>query len=146
MKLIFVFACGLSLLSAGCVTQPPRDERAVLFDVTQLTHGFVRAGEAYFAPDSRWIVFQATPRGAEHYEMYVAPLEHVVANQHPPGTSPARLGKPVRVSPAGSKNTCGFFSPDGRSLIFASTAGKEVRPATAGTATSPATRSVAPAW
>jgi Tol biopolymer transport system component len=31
----------------------------------------------------------------------------------------------VRISPDHSRNTCGFFSPDGGSLIFASTAGKE---------------------
>src|SRR5688500_10094367 len=63
MKLIFVFTCVLSLLSAGCVTQSPPRESDALDDVAQLTHGFARAGEAYFAPDSRWIVFQATPRG-----------------------------------------------------------------------------------
>ena len=31
----------------------------------------------------------------------------------------------MRISPPNSRNTCGFFSPDGRVLIFASTAGKE---------------------
>jgi Tol biopolymer transport system component len=119
IKLICVWLCVLSLLGAGCVTQPPLTEQDVLFDVTQLTHDFDRAGEAYFARDLRWIVFQATPKGDAQYQMYVAPL-----------TSANAIGKPVRVSPAGSKNTCGFFSPDGRSLIFASTAGKEVAPAT----------------
>ena len=133
MKLFFVCVFGLSLLGAGCVTQsPPTREADVLFDVTQLTHGFARAGEAYFAPDARWIVFQATPRGAEHYEMYVAPLRD--------NGDATTIGKPVRVSPPGTKNTCGFFSPDGRSLLFASTAGKEIRATTTTTtATKPAT-------
>jgi TolB protein len=124
MKLIFVFTCVLSLLSAGCVTQSPPRESDALDDVAQLTHGFARAGEAYFTPDSRWIVFQATPRGEANYQMYVAPL----------ADDATRIGQQIRVSPAGSKNTCGFFSPDGRSLIFASTAGTEVPPpATAAT-------------
>ena len=41
-------------------------EAEVLFDVTQLTHDFDRAGEAYFARDFRSIVFQATPKGEEN--------------------------------------------------------------------------------
>jgi len=128
IKLIFLIVSVLSLLSAGCATQrptPPASEADVLSDITQLTRDFSRAGEAYFAPDMRWIVFQATPSGETNYQMYVAPL--LDGGQ--------RTGKPVRVSPTPSKNTCGFFSPDGNSLIFASTAGKE-RAATA-TTTSP---------
>ena len=135
LKMIFACLAGLSLLGAGCATQPPSSEHGVIDGVTQLTHGFARAGEAYFAPDSRWIVFQATPRGAQHYQMYVAPLSV--------DGDAAAIGKPVRVSPAGSKNTCGFFSPDGRSLIFASTAGQEARPATAATTTAATTQAAA---
>ena len=112
---IINFVLMLSLLNTGCVTQRPLAEENVLFDVAQLTHGFDRAGEAYFSPDLRWIVFQATPKGEQHYQMYVAML-----NERRDG-----IGKPVRISPTPSKNTCGFFSPDGNSLIFASTAGKE---------------------
>jgi Tol biopolymer transport system component len=60
--------------------------------------------------------------------MYVAPLK----------LSPPSLGGAVRISPEPSKNTCGYFSPDGMSLIFASTAGKEAttRPATSATGAS----------
>ena len=97
-------------------TEPGREDS--LSDVVQLTAGFDRAGEAYFSADMKWIVFQATPRGEQHYQMYVARLrrqgDRVVGVEHP-----------VRVSPPGSRNTCGFFSSDGRSLIFASTAGRE---------------------
>jgi Tol biopolymer transport system component len=131
----------LSLLSAGCVTQaPPMSEAEVLFDVTQLTHDFARAGEAYFAADSRWIVFQATPKGEENYQMYIAPLtSELVA----PGEDAnlTGIGRPVRVSPTGSKNTCGYFSPDGHSFIFASTAGIEPAQATATTQSTQPTRS-----
>src|SRR5881396_3823312 len=89
-----------------------------LADVVQLTTGFTRAGEAYFSPDARWIVFEASPPGEQHYQMYVGPLRWQ-------GDRIAGLDTPVRISPPNSRNTCGYFSPDGNSLIFASTAGKE---------------------
>ena len=101
-------------------TQPFQDPRetAILTDLVQLTEKFDRAGEAYFAPDMKHIIFQASPPGEEHYQMYVEPLRW-------DGDHLAGGGKPIRITPTASRNTCGFFSPDGRSLIFASTAGKE---------------------
>ena len=132
IKFICASLAVLSLFSAGCVTQaPPLSEQEVLSDVTQLTHDFARAGEAYFAPDSRWIVFQATPKGEENYQMYIAPLL----------AGGRKIDKPVRVSPAGSKNTCGYFSPNGHSFIFASTASKEPAQAAATTQSTQPTRS-----
>jgi len=89
-----------------------------LSDVVQLTSGFDRAGEAYFSADGRWIIFQASPKGEQNYQMYVARLRR-------DGERITGLERPVRISPPRSRNTCGYFSPDGRSLIFASTAGKE---------------------
>jgi TolB protein len=97
--------------------QDPR-EAAILPDVVQLTHGFDKAGEAYFSRDMKWIIFQASPHGDQHYQMYVAPLQW--KDGHISGA-----GQPTRISPPHSRNTCGYFSPDGHSLIFASTAGKE---------------------
>jgi Tol biopolymer transport system component len=140
VKLIFLAASGLSLLSAGCATQRPASEADVLWDITQLTHDFSRAGEAYFSRDMRWIVVQATPSGEANYQMYVAPLLD----------DARRIGPPVRVSPTPSKNTCGFFSPDGNSLIVASTAGKESAAAatttslTSATTTRPAATQASP--
>ena len=82
-----------------------------LADVVQLTRDFDRAGEAYFSRDMNWIVFQATPKGEKHYAMYVARLDRqdgrIVA-----------AGTPTRISPPNSRNTCGFFSPDGESLTY----------------------------
>src|SRR3954471_17037295 len=89
-----------------------------LEEVTQLTSGFARAGEGYFSPDMKWIIFQAVPQGEEQYQMYLAKL-HITENQ------PAKIDAPIRISPENSRNTCGYFSPDGKSLIFASTTGKE---------------------
>ena len=87
-------------------------------DVVQLTSGFPRAGEAYFSSDVKWIIFQAAPQGEQHYQMYVARLRWQ-------GDRITGIDEPVRISPPNSRNTCGYFSPDGRSILFASTAGKE---------------------
>jgi dipeptidyl aminopeptidase/acylaminoacyl peptidase len=90
-----------------------------LRDVVQLTKGLDRAGEAYFSPDMGWIIFQGTPKGEQHYAMYVAKLENN-------GEAIVGADKPIRISPLSSRNTCGFFAPPGgESLIFASTSGKE---------------------
>ena len=97
--------------------QDPR-EAAILTDVTQLTFDFDKAGEAYFSPDMKWIIFQAYPHGVPHYYMYVAELKW-------DGDRIAGIGHAVRISPEPSRNTCGNFSPDGKTIIFASTARKE---------------------
>ena len=100
----------LSSLILGCASQhPPTSESEILTGVTQLTDGFSRAGEAYFSPKMDWIVFQATPKGESEYQMYVARFHD------------SAIDRPIRITPNGSKNTCGFFSPDGNTLIFAST-------------------------
>lgn len=97
-------------------TQPAREPLA---DVVQLTTGFAAAGEAYFSPDARWIIFQAKPKADDQYQMYLAPL-------HWEGERLTGLAaEPVRISPDGTANTCGHFSPDGNAIIFSSTAGKE---------------------
>lgn len=144
VAMLFAFA-SMSLI--GCA-QPEFNETAnlgesdSLSDIIQLTAGFDRAGEAYFSSDMTWIIFQAVPHGEQQYQMYVAPVIYNVEEHSPPlgsvyratpvgglkiprATDIARLGEPIRVSPNNSRNTCGFFSPDGYSLIFASTAGKE---------------------
>jgi len=107
-------------LAATEPATPPgtSSEADTLSDVVQLTQGFDRAGEAYFSPDMKWIIFQASPKGEKHYQMYVAPLTWE-------GDRLVGSGQPIRISPINSRNTCGNFSPDGNSLIFASTAGKE---------------------
>jgi Tol biopolymer transport system component len=94
------------------------ESEPALSDIVQLTSGFPRAGEAYFSHDAKWIIFQAAPQGEQHYQMYVARLRWQ-------GGGIVGLDQPVRISPPNSRNTCGYFSPDGKSLIFASTAGKE---------------------
>src|SRR5690349_18632149 len=56
--------------SSGSAANPePDGPEPALSDIIQLTGGFSRAGEAYFSADGRWIIFQATPPGEEHYQM-----------------------------------------------------------------------------
>jgi Tol biopolymer transport system component len=96
-------------------------EAAFLSGVRQLTFGrdFERAGEAYFSPDMSAIIFQAVPRGERHYQMYLLNLMRQDDGTITPD------GEPIRISASNSRNTCGWFSPDGRDILFASTAGKE---------------------
>jgi Tol biopolymer transport system component len=118
--LVCVFGL-LALAAAGCSQDNPhrtRTEDESLSNVIQLTSGFDKAGEAYFSHDMRWIVFQAVPHGEQQYQMYVAKVRYQDSDI-------VGIERPIRVTPANSRNTCGNFSPDGISLIFASTAGKE---------------------
>lgn len=93
---------------------PPAGESEILSDYVQLTHGFARAGEAYFSPDMKWIIFQASMAKDEDYSMYLAQLKWKDGQI-------AGIDTPIRISPEGSWNSCGYFSPDGNSVIFAST-------------------------
>lgn len=104
--------------AAGPATGPADPRETCLSDVVQLTTSVARAGEAYFSPKLDWIIFQAAPAGQAHYQMYVAPLKWE-------GDKLAGAGTPIQISPANSRNTCGYFSPDGDAIIFGSTAGKE---------------------
>jgi TolB protein len=106
---IFMLICATLV---GCSAMPTK-ESDTMTNITQLTTGFTKAGEAYFSDDARWIIFQAEPPGETGYAMYVAPTRL-------DGRRIAGLGSPVRISPPGSRNTCGFFSPDGVSIIFGS--------------------------
>lgn len=93
-------------------SQPQSDwkvqESAYLKNIRQVTFDYVRAGEGYFSPDGRQIIFQAEENGAGNpfYQIFVMELE----------TQRAR-----RVSPGVGKTTCAYFRPDGKKIIFAST-------------------------
>jgi hypothetical protein len=110
-------ACAQEHAAAPAQPEPPLDwktlEAPVLTRHVQLTSRdqFVKAGEAYFSPDARWIIFQAVPvpeAGKEpdpFYSMYVAKLTRD-GSGHLTGTE-----KPILISPPGSANTCGWFHP-----------------------------------
>ena len=92
-------------------------EGRFLKNIRQVTYGFDRAGEGYFAPDGRSIVFQAvaptpvsifhTPQPNEDgYQIYMAELEADVV--------------PKLMSTGKGRCTCAYFRPDGKALLFSS--------------------------
>ena len=84
-----------------------KDEAAHLTNIKQVTKDFVRAGEGYFSPDGKTIIFQAEEKagGNPFYQIFTMNLE---------------TGKIARVSPGFGKTTCSYFAPDGKKIIFAS--------------------------
>src|SRR5436309_1939923 len=101
----------ITLLAFPTTAAEPSDwekaEAAHLANIKQVTSGFVRAGEGYFSPDGRQIIFQAEERdsGNPFYQIFVMDLQS---------------GRYRRVSPGVGKTTCSFFRPDGKKIIFAS--------------------------
>ena len=82
-------------------------ESAHLQNIKQVTRDFVRAGEGYFSPDGKTIIFQAEEKdtGNPFYQIFTMDLA---------------TGRVRRVSPGVGKTTCSFFRPDGKKIIFAS--------------------------
>jgi TolB protein len=82
-------------------------EAAHLKNIKQVTFDFVRAGEGYFSPDGRRVIFQAEEKdtGNPFYQIFVMDLA---------------TGKFNRISPGVGRTTCGYFRPDGKKVIFAS--------------------------
>jgi TolB protein len=82
-------------------------ESAHLKNIRQLTFDFARAGEGYFSPDGKTIIFQAEEKetGNPFYQIFTMDLAS---------------GRTHRVSPGVGKTTCSYFSPDGKKIIFAS--------------------------
>jgi Tol biopolymer transport system component len=84
-------------------------EEKYITNVTQITDtsmGLFNAGEAYFSPDSKMIIFQATPIGKADYQIYTLDLKTRKLNM---------------VSTGKGACTCAYFRPDGGKIIFAST-------------------------
>ena len=99
-----LLAC-LLLISARAQAQEPSIESHWLANVHQVTDGFVKAGEGYFSPDQKTIIFQATTAEYPFYQIY---------------TQSFAGGRPQRVSTGRGRTTCSYFSPDGRHIIYAS--------------------------
>lgn len=95
-------------LAATSFIEAEASQEPTLKNIRQLTFesmGFERAGEAYFSPDERSIIFQATAKGQEGYQMYLMDLEE---------------GAPKLISTGRGRCTCGFFHPNANKVIFAS--------------------------
>jgi TolB protein len=103
----------ITLVLAAALAQSKdweKAEAASLKNITQITFpdNFVRAGEGYFSPDGKSIVFQGEEKGSGNpfYQIFTMEL----------ATKKFR-----RVSTGVGKTTCAYFSPDGKKLIFAAT-------------------------
>ena len=117
----------LILLSAICgqrpAPAPPQTPEEVakesvhLKNVKQVTFGFAKAGEGYFRPDAKAIIFQAVPNtppsifhvpseNESDYQIYTADL--------------SENATPKMVSTGKGACTCAFYHPDGKSILFAS--------------------------
>jgi Tol biopolymer transport system component len=102
----------VAVLACLALAADPMDwqkaEAVHLQHIRQVTHDFVRAGEGYFSPDQKQIIFQAEEKGTGNpfYQIFVQDLE---------------TGRFRRVSPGVGKTTCSYFRPDGKKIIFAST-------------------------
>ena len=83
------------------------EESAALTNITQVTSGFVRAGEGYFSPDGKRIIYQAEEKdtGNPFYQIFVQDLD---------------TGSFRRVSPGTGRTTCAYFHPTKDRIIFAS--------------------------
>lgn len=93
--------------------QPPATdwqaaETPYLKNVKQVTSNFVRAGEGYFSPDGKQVIYQAeeTETGNPFYQIFVQDLA---------------TGNRRRISPGVGRTTCSYFRPDGKRVVFAST-------------------------
>ena len=109
-------------------------EKGLLENHVQLTHPeqFRKAGECYFSPDGKQIIFQAVERKDDpaleepFYQMYVADLVF-------DGGRVSGIDGVVRLSPEGSSNTCGWFHPtEPGVVIFGSTLVTPVNPERSG--------------
>jgi TolB protein len=100
-------------LLAGLLLGAPPDqdwkahESVHLRNIHAVTSDFVRAGEGYFSPDGKQIIYQAEEKdtGNPFYQIFVQDLA---------------TGKHRRISPGMGRTTCSYFSPDGKKIIFAS--------------------------
>jgi Tol biopolymer transport system component len=84
-----------------------KSEGVYLHNIQAVTRDFARAGEGYFSPDGKTIIFQAEEKdtGNPFYQIFVQDLA---------------TGKVRRVSPGVGRTTCAYFRPDGKKIIFAS--------------------------
>jgi Tol biopolymer transport system component len=88
-------------------TAAPYQERDFLTRVRRLTVEGKRAGEGYWSPDGRRLVFQSEREpGDPFYQIYVLDLAS---------------GDTRRISPGIGKTTCAFFRPGTDEIEFAST-------------------------
>src|SRR5579872_5770081 len=103
-SLLLLGLCSLAEASAYV----PFQEEICLSNIKQVTFpsmGFEKAGESYFSPDGKALIFQAVPQGQKYYQIYTMDL---------------RTGIPRMVSTGKGACTCVFYHPKGKQILFAS--------------------------
>lgn len=99
-----------ALASAALIAAtPPTDagEKDFLTRVRRLTIDGKRAGEGYWSPDGKRLVFQSEREpGNPFYQIYTLDLT---------------TGAVTRISPGTGKTTCAFFRPGSDEILFSST-------------------------
>jgi Tol biopolymer transport system component len=112
MKALFFAIAGVAALGAAMAAQAPASgapnhEADFLSRIRRLTVEGRRAGEGYWSPDGKQLVFQSEREpGNPFYQIYALDL-----------TS----GDTRRISPGYGKTTCSFFRPGTDQIEFAST-------------------------
>src|SRR5258708_10182983 len=103
MTIVRMLLVGALLLQAA----PSYQERDFLTRVRRLTVDGKRAGEGYWSPDGKRLVFQSEREpGNPFYQIYVLDLGS---------------GETRRISAGTGKTTCAFFRPGSDEIEFAST-------------------------
>ena len=106
LLLAVVLAASIGL-DARPQAQPGPAERDFLSRVRRLTVEGRRAGEGYWSPDGRRLVFQSEREpGNPFYQIYALDFA---------------TGETTRISPGLGKTTCSFFRPGSDQILFAST-------------------------
>ena len=97
----------VAVVSVAGQSQAPSEERTFLNRIRRLTVEGKRAGEGYWSPDGKRLVFQSEREPSNpFYQIYVLDLSS---------------GETTRISPGIGKTTCAFFRPNSTEIEFAST-------------------------
>ena len=105
--LLVVLALSILAPSAEQLGSPVSRERDFLARIRRLTVEGRRAGEGYWSPDGKRLVFQSEREpGNPFYQIYVLDLS---------------TGDVRRISTGAGKTTCAFFRPMGDEILFSST-------------------------
>lgn len=107
MRTVLMWGLAAATLSAQTPPAPLLSEQSFLSRVRRLTVEGRRAGEGYWSPDGKRLVFQSEREpGNPFYQIYVLDLT---------------TGDTKRISPGLGKTTCAFFRPGSDDILFAST-------------------------
>lgn len=99
------FAASTVIWTATHAAAEDSVEPKFLANIRQVTDGFEKAGEGYFSPDGKTIIYQAIRREYPFYQIYTQPLDG---------------DRPKLISTGRGRTTCSYFSPDGERILFAS--------------------------